>query len=114
MWGGVISQSAWLLIVLLLNSGIHTLMYTYFFAKTLYPNLVIKGAKNLTTAQIVQFFVGILYTLPIHLLGGSCDSRASRFAVACIQLYALGLIFLFAAFRSAKYNKKTNGNKKNE
>mmetsp|Transcript_24289 Transcript_24289/g.35999 ORF Transcript_24289/g.35999 Transcript_24289/m.35999 type:complete len:280 (+) Transcript_24289:182-1021(+) len=105
MWGGVLSQSAWLLIVLLLNSGIHTLMYTYFFIKTLYPTIEIKGAKSLTQAQIIQFFVGILYTLPLHLLGEPCDSRASRFSVACIQIYALGLIFLFAAFASKKYKK---------
>lgn len=106
MWGGVLSQSAWLLIVLLLNSGIHTLMYTYFFIKTLYPTVEIKAAKNLTQAQIIQFFVGILYTVPLHFLGESCDSRASRFSVACIQIYAVGLIVLFAAFASKKYKKK--------
>mmetsp|Transcript_5178 Transcript_5178/g.11247 ORF Transcript_5178/g.11247 Transcript_5178/m.11247 type:complete len:293 (-) Transcript_5178:195-1073(-) len=101
----VASQSTLLLIVLLLNSGIHTLMYTYFFVKTICPKVEIKAAKNLTTAQIVQFFVGILYTLPIHALGERCYSRASRFAVACIQLYVVGLIFLFVAFASKKYKK---------
>lgn len=106
MWGAVASHGAWILIVVLLNSGIHTLMYTYFLIKTLYPRKEIKAAKYLTTAQIVQFFTGITYTLPVHVLGGSCDSSASRLVCAFIELYAVGLIFLFVAFAKKKYKKK--------
>jgi len=106
MWGGVASQSAWLLIVVLLNSGIHTLMYTYFFIKTLYPEMEIPAARYLTKAQIIQFLTGILYTTGLHFLGNKCDSAASRFSVACIQLYAVGLTFLFIAFSAGKYKKK--------
>lgn len=109
MWGGVASQSITFLIVLLFNSGIHTLMYTYFFVKTLYPKAEIKAAKSLTTAQIVQFFVGLLYTLPIHLLGERCNSRASRFASTCMQLYSMGLIVLFIAFAIKRYKKGCEG-----
>lgn len=106
MWSGVASQSAWLLIVVLLNSGIHTLMYTYFFIKTLFPRMEIPMARYLTRAQIIQFLAGIIYTTGIHFLGDSCDSLASRFAAACIQVYAVGLTFLFVAFSAKKYKKK--------
>lgn len=106
MWGGVVSQSSWLLIVVLLNSGIHTLMYSYFLIKTIDPERKIAGAKYLTQAQIVQFFVGILYTLPIHYFGDECDSTASRLVCLFIELYAVGLIFLFVAFAKRKYKKE--------
>lgn len=103
---GVASQSAWLLIVVLLNSGIHTLMYTYFLIKTLRPKAHIASARHLTRAQILQFLTGILYTTGLHILGESCDSSASRFAVLCIQLYAVGLVVLFVAFAAKKYKTK--------
>lgn len=106
MWGGVVSHSAWLLILVLLNSGIHTLMYTYFLIKTIYPTLEIKSARYLTQAQIAQFVVGITYTLYLHVLGTKCASPASLFAIGCMQLYVLGLIGLFTAFASRKYKKK--------
>mmetsp|Transcript_19721 Transcript_19721/g.57267 ORF Transcript_19721/g.57267 Transcript_19721/m.57267 type:complete len:278 (-) Transcript_19721:65-898(-) len=106
MWAGVASKSAWLLIVVLLNSGIHTLMYTYFFVKTLDPQRQIKGARYLTTAQIAQFFTGVAYTLGVHILGNRCDSPASRLAALIIQLYAVGLIFLFISFAAIKYKNK--------
>jgi len=105
MWGAVVSHSAWLQVVVLLNSFIHTLMYTYFFLKTIDPKRQIKGAKYLTTAQIVQFYTGILYTIPVHFLGESCDSSASRAVALFIHLYAVGLIFLFTAFAKRKYKK---------
>mmetsp|Transcript_36471 Transcript_36471/g.53465 ORF Transcript_36471/g.53465 Transcript_36471/m.53465 type:complete len:107 (+) Transcript_36471:119-439(+) len=106
MWGAVVAHSAWILIVVLLNSFIHTLMYTYFFAKTLYPDWHIAGAKYLTSAQIIQFFTGIAYTIPLLFLRTSCDSPASLVSVAFIQLYAVGLIVLFMSFASKKYKKK--------
>jgi len=106
MWGAIVSQGTWVLIVVLLNSGIHTLMYTYFFIKTIWPKKQIKQAKYLTKAQIIQFFTGITYILPIHVLGDSCDSVASRFVCLFIELYAGGLIFLFITFAKKKYKKK--------
>ena len=65
----------------------------------------IKQAKYLTTAQITQFIVGIIYTLPIHVLGNDCDSSASRLVCLFIELYACGLIILFIAFAKKKYKK---------
>eukprot|EP00980_Cylindrotheca_fusiformis_P009012 scaffold1934_cov79-Cylindrotheca_fusiformis.AAC.1 len=105
MWGAVVSQSAWILIVVMLNSFIHTLMYTYFFIKTLYPSMEIPSARYLTTAQICQFFTGIFYTIPLLFMGTDCDSPASLVSVVIIQLYGVGLIVLFVSFAAKKYKK---------
>ena len=110
MWGAVASQGAWILIVVLLNSGIHTLMYTYFTIKTIWPQLQIKQAKYLTFAQILQFFTGIAYTIPLQFLGSDCDSEASRMVCFFMDLYAVGLILLFQTFAKKKYSKKNKEN----
>jgi hypothetical protein len=106
MWGGVVSQSAWLLFVVLLNSFIHTLMYTYFLIKTINPKTEIKTAKYLTQAQITQFFIGVLGSFPVLVMGARCDSQSSRFVLACLQIYGYGLIALFTAFAAKKYSSK--------
>lgn len=105
MYGGVASQSAWLLVVVLLNSVIHTLMYTYFFIKTISPQTEIKMARYLTKAQIGQFIIGIAVSAGVLFLGESCDTQSSRFALMCLQAYGYGLIALFLAFAKRKYKK---------
>lgn len=106
MWGAIVSQASWILLVVLLNSGIHTLMYTYFFLKTIKPEMQIKQAKYLTSAQITQFFTGIICSIPIHIIGNDCDSEASRADSGMLIVYGVGLIFLFLAFAKKKYKKK--------
>jgi hypothetical protein len=105
MWGAVASQSTWLLFVVLLNSVIHTLMYTYFLIKTISPTTEIKSARYLTKAQIGQFLIGIASTVGIFFLGESCDTESSRFMLACLHTYGFGLIALFVAFANRKYKK---------
>ena len=105
MYGGVASQSAWLLFVVLLNSVIHTLMYTYFFIKTISPKTEIKAARYLTMAQIGQFITGITCSSGVLFLGESCDSQSSRFSLAFLIIYGFGLIALFTAFAKQKYKK---------
>ncbi len=106
MWVGTLSQSSWLVAVVLLNSIIHTLMYTYFLIKTLSPSTQIKQAKYLTSAQIGQFFAGIFYSAAVLFMGEKCDTQSSRFGLACLQVYGYGLIALFMAFSKRKYKKK--------
>lgn len=108
MWGAVASQGAWVLVVVLLNSGIHTLMYFYFLVKTIWPEVQIKQAKYLTAAQIAQFFTGIGYVVPVYFMGDECNSSASKLAALVCQMYAIGLILLFLAFSRKKYNKKVD------
>jgi len=105
MYGGVCSQSAWLGVVVLLNSVIHTLMYAYFFVKTVWPRLDIKAARYLTAAQIGQFFLGIATTAGVLFMGNDCDTQSSRFSLACLHLYGIGLIALFLNFANRKYKK---------
>jgi GNS1/SUR4 family len=105
MWCAVASQSAWLLFVVLLNSVIHTLMYTYFFIKTISPKTELKAARYLTMAQIGQFIIGLSSTFGVLVMGEKCDTESSRFALACLQLYGYGLIALFFAFAKRKYKK---------
>lgn len=105
MYIGVASQSAWLLFVVLLNSVIHTLMYTYFFIKTVAPHVEIKSARYLTMAQIGQFLTGIFSTLGVLWMGDRCDTQSSRFGLACLTTYGFGLIALFVAFANRKYKK---------
>ena len=106
MWIGVLSQSPWLILVVLLNSAIHTLMYTYFFVKTLYPSMHIPAAKNLTRAQIGQFLTGIALSFPVLFKGSQCDSQSSRIGLAWLHLYGYGLVGLFVSFAAQKYKKK--------
>lgn len=106
MWIGVLSHSPWLKYVVLLNSVIHTLMYTYFLIKTIDPKVEIKGAKHLTMAQIGQFFTGIISSFPILIMGEKCDTVSSRFGLVCLQIYGYGLVALFMAFAKRKYKKK--------
>lgn len=106
MWIGIVSHgTSWLVWVVLLNSVIHTIMYTYFFIKTLYPAVHIPYAKYLTTAQITQFFLGIMGSAGVLYLGDECDNTVSRFGLLCLNIYGVGLIALFMAFAKKKYKK---------
>eukprot|EP00977_Amphora_coffeiformis_P017104 scaffold5479_cov199-Amphora_coffeaeformis.AAC.43 len=105
MWIGVLSHSPWIKYVTLLNSVIHTLMYTYFLIKTIDPKVEIKAAKHLTMAQITQFFTGIFVSFPILIMGSECDTASSRFGLVCLQIYGYGLVGLFLAFAKRKYKK---------
>ena len=105
MYGAVASQSAWLLFVVLLNSVIHTLMYTYFFIKTISPTTEIKAARYLTMAQIGQFFTGIGCSVGVLFMGDRCDTQSSRASLLFLHVYGFGLIALFRAFAQKKYKK---------
>ena len=106
MWGGILSQSSWLIFVVTFNSVIHTLMYTYFLIKTLYPQTNIPAAKHLTMAQIGQFLTGITVSSGVLVLGENCDTTSSRLSLFFLHVYGYGLIALFVSFASRKYNKK--------
>lgn len=106
MWVGILSQSAWLFQIVSLNSMIHTLMYTYFFIKTVNPKVEIKSAKYLTMAQIGQFFTGIICSYGVLIMGAKCDTTSSRFGLACLHIYGYGLVALFMAFAQRKYRSK--------
>lgn len=105
MWIGILSHSSWLKYVTLLNSVIHTFMYMYFTVKTINPKIEIKAAKNLTMAQITQFFIGIVLSFPMIFMGDECSTESSRFGLVFLQVYGYGLVLLFVAFAKKRYNK---------
>jgi len=105
MWFGVVSQSSWLTSMVLLNSVIHTFMYTYYLIKTVSPTTQIKSIKYLTKAQILQFVVGIASYFPL-MVSSNCDTESSRFGVFFTMIYLLCLIALFKAFSKKKYAAK--------
>lgn len=100
MWGGVASHGAWIMTVVLLNSAIHSLMYTYFLVKTVWPAKHIPAARLLTSAQIGQFFLGLGFG---QFMGFTTESQASHFVSVCIRIYVVGLVALFSSFFAKKY-----------
>jgi len=105
MYGGVLSHASWLTWVVLLNSVIHTIMYLYFFIKTLSPTTHIPAARYLTQAQIAQFFTGIVGSTAVF-WKTNCGSPLSKTSLAFLHVYGYGLIVLFAQFAQRKYHKK--------
>ena len=100
MWAGVATSSNWLVWPTVLNSAIHTAMYSYYAAATLgYKS---PYAKYLTRAQMTQFVVGILGATSTYFFG--CEAaQYSKRALFLMQCYAAGLLVLFGEMARAKY-----------
>jgi len=109
MFLGTRSMSNWLLWVVVLNSFIHTLMYTYFSAATLGYRSPL--AQALTTAQLTQFVTGIIGASSSYIYN-DCVNDDQRNALIFIQTYAVGLIYLFYQMFQAKYKNKKQKQKK--
>lgn len=90
-------------VVLVLNSFIHTLMYTYYTFSAFGFGSALK--PFLTQAQLLQFMVGIAMSLPCQFITG-CNNNAQKLGLLAIHLYALGLIYLFYQFYVTTYNKR--------
>ncbi|GMI31968.1 hypothetical protein TrCOL_g13261 [Triparma columacea] len=108
MWLGTRSEANWLLWVAVLNSFIHTLMYTYFSAATLGYRSPL--AQALTTAQLTQFMIGLCGASSGYFYKG-CMNESQRFSLIFIQVYAIGLIYLFYEMYKAKYKAKKHKKK---
>lgn len=103
MWATVVTENiASGLILVIFNSFIHTFMYTYYVFAALGHSSPLKVL--LTQAQIVQFIVGIACSFPTHFLS-NCTTNAQKLSTAILQLYAVGLIFLFYDFYTTNYTK---------
>jgi len=44
--------------------------------------------------------------LGVLFMGSRCDTASSRFMLACLDTYGIGLIVLFTTFASKKYKTK--------
>lgn len=106
-WGGMATQSGFMFIAACYNSVIHTLMYSYFFYKTLYPQAKIKAARYLTRAQIGQFILGPSVML-WHMTSDTskCMSPGADFVLQTGGVYTFGLLILFSQFYLIKYKNE--------
>lgn len=112
MWGFVATaNTAGGSVTTVFNSFIHTLMYSYYTLAAFGYSSPLK--HYLTQAQIIQFIVGILLTVPTHFIAG-CVNQAQSLVIAAIQLYAVVLIFLFYQFYTSNYSKKDGAGKKDK
>ena len=111
MWMAVVTASNWAIWVTVLNSSIHTLMYAYYTAVTL-SSWRTPYAKYLTNMQMLQFVTGIVFASQSYWAAGcGAATPAALQTLALIQLYALGLLFLFNAMAKKKYAAKGKGKK---
>jgi len=104
MWSFVVTNNTNCgLVVTVLNSFIHTLMYAYFTAAALGHRSPL--AKILTTMQLVQFVVGIAITVP-PLFISDCLTEAQKASTIFIHIYTIILIGLFYNFYVNRYSNK--------
>lgn len=103
LWGFVVTSNSIGLVIVCFNSFIHTLMYTYYFLAAFGYKSPLK--HYLTIAQITQFILGMVLTIPAHFIG-SCLTPAQSLVLGITQVYTIILIVLFLAFYSKSYNTR--------
>lgn len=101
------------IVLMVLNSFIHTIMYTYYTLSTFGYQSPLK--HYLTQAQLLQFFVGVGTTIRLYWpYNGAGINEAQQFSLIGIHAYTIVLIFLFGQFYVESYTKKPKkGEKKN-
>lgn len=103
-WGFVVTKNTGAGVILVVfNSFIHTLMYTYYVFAALGVNSPLK--KFLTQAQLIQFLVGGAMLTPMYWMD-SCINPAQALTNGSIHLYLVGLIYLFYQFYVSSYSRK--------
>lgn len=100
MWVMVLTKSSTVFVCVILNSFIHTIMYTYYVYAALGYSSPLK--HYLTSAQIIQFFTGIGLSVATFFHKG-CLTPAQAVALGSLQLYAVYLIYLFWDFYRSSY-----------
>jgi len=85
----------------LLNSGVHTVMYFYYFLTVVNPNAPIRNAKvYITTMQIGQLVYGA-FALPCYYY--AVERTVNRAVILIFDVYICGLIYLFCQFMIQNY-----------
>lgn len=112
MWMFVVTKcTGGAMVILVLNSGIHTVMYTYYTLSAFGYQSPLK--HYLTQAQLLQFLSGIAVSVPLHWPYNNMSiNSAQSLSLAGIQVYALGLIYLFGQFYVKSYSKKSDKGEK--
>lgn len=116
MWAFVVSRNTSSgMIITVLNSGIHTIMYAYYTLTALkisaYENLADKTKKYwaswITKSQLAQFVAGIVLTLPTYFYydAAGCEHPARQLGTVGIHVYVIILMKMFLDFYNKKYTK---------
>ena len=85
----------------LLNSGVHSIMYSYYLCTALKINMnMIK--QYITYLQMVQFIIGMYTTYRYYLI----ETFQNKVITVICGLYTLGNFILFAKFIKDTYMKK--------
>jgi hypothetical protein len=109
MWGFVVTQCTSAgAVLLILNSFIHTIMYTYYTLAAFGYSSPLK--HYLTQAQLTQFFLGVGVTVALYWKDG-CLNQAQTLSLNAIHLYTVFLIYLFGKFYADSYMKKKSDKK---
>lgn len=101
MWGLCYTEASVVVAFVGLNSAIHTAMYFYYLLSAC--GIRLPGKSNITTAQIIQFFIGIFVTLRMFFMGEACQRNDQLIALAVAHVYVVPLIALFANFYIKSY-----------
>lgn len=109
MWGLCYTEATSVVVFVGLNSAIHTVMYTYYLLSAC--GLKLPGKSMITTAQIIQFFIGISVTLKMFFMGEQCQTYPQQLALGLCHAYVVPLIALFANFYIKSYTSKANKKK---
>lgn len=105
MWGFVVTECvSGGAVILVLNSFIHTIMYTYYTCAAFGYSSPLK--HYLTQAQLAQFFLGVGVTVVLY-WEKDCLNPAQVLSLNAIHVYTVILIYLFGKFYVDSYvNKK--------
>lgn len=85
------------------NSGVHSVMYTYYALTAMGFNP--PGKQYLTMLQIFQFLFGQLFVV-IYMVIPSCQTEYQRNFLWAISIYLVPLMYLFLQFFRETYQKK--------
>ena len=104
MWAFVYTKNTSCgMILTVLNSFIHTIMYCYYFFAVI--GYTSPYAKYLTQAQLTQFFTGIALTCYPYIEPTCYKTVGQMYSLYGIHLYTIILIYLFLKFFFKKYSK---------
>ena len=87
-------------IATLLNSFVHSVMYSYYFGTVLKINGIFFLKKYITTLQLIQFF--ILY-IKWYVYRPPIESLFNYGIINLFALYGFGVIYLFGRFYHKQY-----------
>jgi len=123
MWALTVTRTGVGYWMMLINSGVHTIMYAY-YASTVYPQtkgLLAIVKRYITMMQITQFLVAVTFvalpivlaTVGIYAYGRTeeeymkiCTNSYQRYSIIYSWLYLFPLIILFFSFYNSTYTDK--------